>query len=111
MLYNPKWEVKADPLANSSLIAWLESWPDGEVYPYHSPWECMLTQYFAAAYGTANIRVFCNSFVVEGRSRNLPEGWDWIADTEPRTFGGALKRARRLMGELKCSMTPDGTRK
>jgi hypothetical protein len=101
MLFDPKWEVKADPLSLESLIAWLEKQLAGARYDYGCNGTCMLARYF--------YRVDPN-FLSVGTSRvsfedgdrffdwELPDGWDDIAfgDAGPYTFGAALERARAL---------------
>jgi hypothetical protein len=100
MLYDPKWakqaETKADPFTLESLIAWLEKQPANSTYPfYNCRGECLFSQYLAHC-GFAKRPV--------DYDREGFRGWDilhndplrGIAETEPWTFGAALKRARAL---------------
>ena len=90
MLYDPKWEVKADPLSLESLIAWLETQPPETEYEWtdcHGG--CLIGRYFAA-------------MGIKGPlySEVFDEGWKYArvcSDLSgPTTYGAALKRARAL---------------
>ena len=97
MLYDPKWEVevKADPFKLDTLIAWAERQPAEQEYDFWCN-QCYLGQYFEAhgfqikAIGTGTV-----TFVGQDTVK-LPPYFNMIAQAEPRTFGAALARARRV---------------
>lgn len=97
MLYDPKWEVqtKADPFQLGTLIAWLEKQPANETYCYMSHGQCLLAQYFRAmGFDVGRIGGF--SVILDGEKIFLPQDFSNIPLFEPRTFGGALARARKF---------------
>lgn len=101
MLYDPKWEKPAeqkvaDPMSLASLIAWLERQPARKTYNYICNGHCLLAQYFTAM-GYQNIVMLSRQFI-HGRDTlvDLPPHFNSIAINEPRTFGGALRRARKF---------------
>ncbi len=95
MLYNPNWEQKTtDAFSLQSLIAWLEKQPAHLTYEYAFPKTCMLAQYFEAS-GFTNVNMLILGFEHGlNQEKKLPLGWNAIAQCHPRTFGGALERAR-----------------
>jgi hypothetical protein len=101
MLYNPKWEVKADPFSLRSLIAWLETQPADETYCYMDNGHCLVAQYLES-HGYRNLGVDRRGFyysVGVGRARawqDLPPVLNDIALRGLHTFGAALERARSL---------------
>ncbi len=112
MLYDPKWEVKADPLSIESLIAWLEQQPPSQEYAYYCGGTCLLAQYFTAM-GFQNVHMFADGFwsgdtpcpgnvgwnetSCRKEGTPLPRGFNAIACRgEGRTFGAALQRAREI---------------
>lgn len=92
-------EVKDNTFTLQGLIAWLEKKPDDGIYCYHSPYRCLLHQYFKAAgvdfksIGPGYIR-YDDSV---GR-KALPNGFERVAlgkgDQSDWTFGQALARAK-----------------
>lgn len=103
MLYDKRWDakVKADPLSLDNLIAWLEKKPSDKGYDYGCNGHCLFGQYLSQAYdGKANVG--SNEFDIWKDDKwliedmNLPRGWGDLAWEHPRTFGGALDRARKL---------------
>lgn len=92
MLYDPKWEVKSDPLSLASLIAWLETMPADEKYDYCDPFNCLVGQYLNH-----------HGFLRIGRSAEELRQLGWydivhhIEESRERTFGAALKRARAAL--------------
>ena len=101
MLYDPKWEVKADPLSDIALIGWLERQSPKKEYCYTATGKCLLARYFSFAFGkrallaSSKFDLIENSRFVGGGP--LPQNWDDIARGYPRTFGAALERARDLL--------------
>lgn len=85
MLYDPKWEAKADPMSLAALIAWLEKQPPDSKYDFMCiSGGCLLDLYFGRCTTPSEYVAF-------------PESWRMdIAPGFPRTFGGALERARAL---------------
>lgn len=103
MLYDPKWEQpKPDIFALDTLIGWLEQQTPTKLYRYSSPRNCLLAQYFTAMFGM-DMTATHHYVYPEDDSPvlfDLPRGWDDIAKGARfrpiHTFGGALKRAKRL---------------
>ena len=101
MLFNPFWdktEQKADPMVLGTLISWLEKQRPGGRYDYKSCTDCLLARYFSDQ-GYSRITISRN-LLMHGKPAHgdleikvLPEHFNWIAEGEPRTFEGALKRA------------------
>lgn len=94
MLYDPRWgsQVKADPFSLDGLVQWLEQQPATAEYDYYDCQGSCLIGLYGAAVGVdwkELHRFFFNSRT-EGRSILS------IAAGRPRTFGGALKRARAM---------------
>lgn len=98
MLYDPKWEVKSDPLSLESFIAWLEMQPADRTYHFIEPDRCALGQYFQERCGTWE-----NSSLATTADPNSPLGRLYeVAIPMPsndKTFGGALKRARAALAK------------
>lgn len=92
MLYDPKWEVKAAPLATWNLqrfIAWLETKNPNQEYHYSSPWSCAVAQYLESV-GEKETVLF---------SHQIPEPFHqivWTGQGCVTTFGAALERARAI---------------
>lgn len=96
MLYDPKWEVKADPFSLESLIAWLEMQPGDKTYCYMDTGGCLLHQYLNAVgvgVGSMGGTVYSLSSDPE-TDITLPMPLRRVARTTPHTFGAALTRAR-----------------
>lgn len=97
MLYDPKWEVKADPLSLESLIAWLEKMPGEEVYSPVPVGRCLLAQ-FAVANGVKRGMAAARKSLELGdiaafADVAFPLGWNM----GNCTFGAALERARAVL--------------
>lgn len=99
MLYDPKWELKNDPFALESLIAWLERQNQREEYCYSSTGDCLLARYFKEQ-GFINV-IMAAKFFYHWPQPNaiyqvapLPPHFNDIAKGKVRTFGAALARAR-----------------
>lgn len=96
MLYDPKWEVKIKPdtFSLESFIAWLEKQPEG-IYCFSDWGECLLAKWLHSIDPQSHQIKGENGYIysVNGiaidtfRFKNIV----WC---EPRTFGGALKRAK-----------------
>lgn len=92
MLFNPKWdkraETKADPFDIRTLLAWLEKQPAKRRYDWgNCKGECLFGQYMAAhgiAWSDATYLRLSRLVGIE------------IARETPWTFGAALERARAL---------------
>lgn len=76
-------EIKTLP----SLIAWLEQQPADQGYSYIHPYSCLIAQYLKA-HGTAG------DAVALGIPELIKLGFIDVVIGYPRTFGGALERAR-----------------
>ena len=61
MLYDKRRDVKAEPFALTSLVAWLEKQPDDEAYDYNCNGKCLLSQYFIA-HGFKNVLMWTDCF-------------------------------------------------
>jgi hypothetical protein len=101
MLYDPKWELRHDPFALPSLIAWLEGQDPLEDYCYSSTGECLLARYFTAR-GFNKVIMAAGFFyhwprpTAQYEITHLPPHFNDIAKGKVRTFGAALDRARAL---------------
>lgn len=99
MLYDKRWdnpEVKADPFSLESLIAWLEKQPAKRTYCYLDNGACLLGQYYLDR-GFAAVHVGGMSVTLNGHQQEMPDDFSDIPVGHPRTFGGALRRARRVI--------------
>ena len=96
MLYDPKWNTKADPHSLSSLVAWLEQQPPEGEYNYVNSDNCLLCQYFRAV--GVPVRSLNSQFYTlpDGTTSTYPKLFDRIANEGwwVDTFGAALARAR-----------------
>lgn len=93
MLYDPKWEVKADPFTLKGLIAWLEQQPPEKTYCFYDyTGECLLDQYLASVTGEESKPQPHTHWVTCGGSANYLA----IARDGTKTFGAALARARAV---------------
>ncbi len=88
MLFDPKWEVKQDPLSIGALIAWLETKPADEEYTFLFPDRCLLGQYLGEKLSNLATVALPNSQL--GRLYEIARG----GCGGGHTFGAALKRAR-----------------
>lgn len=100
MLYDKRWEYKADPMTLDSLISWLEGRPADKAYDYIVCDQCLLAQYFTAC-GFHGVLVEDQFFTHRGGYSRLPAYFNNIAvgggmDTR-HTFGEALERARAAL--------------
>jgi hypothetical protein len=97
MLYDKRWDRKTEleycGITLSGFIGWLESMPADGWYDYSNPRRCATGQYWAHIGGSADHAP--NSFDPDGHWLND------IVSPKPNTFGGALKRARRLQEALR----------
>lgn len=98
MLYDPKWEVKADPLSLESLIAWLEKQPANGVYDAVSADKCLLAQWLKSQDRAARLVGGGNSFrySFNGSTVELNRFDPVVFGMGEYTFGAALHRARRM---------------
>lgn len=95
MLYDPKWEVKADPefdgVTLSGLIAFLQTKDPLQRYEYANPLICAAAQY------KASIGYRGNDVLVSFGLCPMPgDAGFWlfkILGSHPYTFGAALERA------------------
>lgn len=89
MLYDPKWEVKANPCTLDALITWLEKQPADQWYCYQLRGRCLAAQY--------NKHIGRRYRVPIASPRgNFSQQLEYIAVGEPHTFGAALERAHTL---------------
>lgn len=97
MLYDPKWgaQVKVDPTALTSLIAWLETMPPRQSYNWMDTCNCLAGQYMhACGISRMDPDRLLLSELMGGMDRYLA-----VAGMKPHTFGAALKRARAAMAK------------
>jgi hypothetical protein len=92
MLYDPKWEVKAEPRSLESLVAWLEKQPPEKSYSFLEPSTCLVAQWLISN-GETNYCLFSEEIEAMFGGRGL-EIVDGIGPAGEWTFGAALKRAR-----------------
>lgn len=99
MLYDPKWEQRqanVDPVSLAGLIAWLEKQPKNGTYNWSSIDECLACRYWEGlGYINPAQNKSCPYAQVFGGLGNYGR----IAQVRPWTFGGALKRARKVAAE------------
>lgn len=82
------------------LIAWLEKQPSGNSYDYGDGRKCLLAQYFKQNYDERACVSATTLFKGHTGSTGdmpvckLPDYFDAVARGTPRTFGGALERAK-----------------
>jgi hypothetical protein len=82
--------AKVDVRSIRTLIAWLETQPEGREYDYTKSGECLLAQYLVA-HGVAKYDLSSADVTAFfGDDSEIVQGY-------PRTFGGALERAVRLV--------------
>lgn len=105
MLYDPKWEVKADPFSLEALIGWLERQNPETQYCFHAWNDCLLAQW---------LRTIDANTYTGGAERfdvDLPSGFHYVVNGQvvnlhhfkeiahgDQTFGAALDRARKVAG-------------
>jgi hypothetical protein len=100
---NPVVEVKKpEPFSLESLIAWLENQEAAETYCFTLTRECIWAKYTFALGGT--IQFSPHRYQIGGHSLEvgpLDRSWrEAVAVGLPKTFGGALKRARAYRSAL-----------
>ncbi|HEV8263243.1 MAG TPA: hypothetical protein VGQ19_21095 [Burkholderiales bacterium] len=93
MLYDKRWDIKADPFSLTSLIAWLERQPAGGAYNYVCNGHCLLAQYLKAC-GFQGVYLTSRQATAKGKTIDIPLTFDQIAVEKPHTYGAALERAR-----------------
>lgn len=98
MLYNPDWkkQVKVDPFSVKNLVAWLKQQPANKTYCYMDTGGCLLGQYYLAM-GYTTVDIGGMSITLDGSWQQMPDDFSDIPAGHPRTYGGALKRARELL--------------
>lgn len=91
-----KTETKANPFNLDALIAWLETMPAGQSYPFlNCRGECLDSQYVTYC-GLGTDPDFYEDFVLREWANFHGGDMRAIAEEAPRTFGGALRRARAV---------------
>lgn len=92
MLYDPKWEIKADPFSLEGLIAWLETMPADREYEFMDcDGACLLGQYMAHVKEPWSMDGYIQ---IARHMLNGHHGLTFSVGARfPRTFGAALKRA------------------
>lgn len=99
MLHN-KSTGKPDVMAMESLVKWLETQPPMASYDYFDHTNCLVSQYLMA---NGYQQVFCYAMGLFNHSENMqrdthyPMEFDEVAVHQPRTFGGALQRAKDFL--------------
>jgi len=95
MLFDPKWEKKAETKANpcdpANFIAWLETQDANKFYDFHNcRGQCLVGQYMVhmGLRWFDNIELFCSERMKPFR---------YVSMERPFTFGAALKRARETL--------------
>lgn len=97
MPYDGKnFETKPD-LSLASLLRFCESKPADEGYCYTDTGECLIAQYFRSI-NFPFIRLSAGRYRdIDHNLKPLPDEFERIALTSPRTFGGAASRIRTLL--------------
>lgn len=115
MLFDPKWERKADVNSLASLTTWLEQRPPNKHYHYLRGGSCALQQYYTdKGYEAVRMGGYSMSYILDGDrvTRSLPTHFDDVAGGDPSflnlmagilhlpvrlwTFGEAAQRAREF---------------
>lgn len=99
MLYDPKWEKdkQLGPISLRALIAWLETKPPKEKYEYCFPQSCALAQFRAACGFAGRDLIIDLGMVGSEYEHSWQSDLDDIVNQIDCTFGGALKRARKVL--------------
>jgi hypothetical protein len=102
MLFNPKWKVqtKPDVFSLEGLIAWLEKQPAERTYCFEDNGGCLLAQYYLSQ-GYSQVGIGGTSVTLDGKYRQMPDAFSDIPADHPRTFGGALSRARAALSKAR----------
>jgi hypothetical protein len=98
MLYDKRWERNIEQLTSpEALIAWLETMPKDQCYSYTNPKQCMLGQWTKSIDPESRVTIVHGKpyvYVIFGQTVDLARYGD-IAFSKPRTFGRALRQAKR----------------
>lgn len=100
MLYDPKWEVKANPLSVAAFVEWLDKKPAQETYDYYKFESCALGQWVKSLDPGAidrDLEGDSYTYRVNGKIVNLRDPFRDIVAYHPWTFGAALERARKTL--------------
>ena len=91
-------ETKPDVFSLEGLAAWLEKQPAEKRYCYLNTGACLLHQYVAAS-GLPIQAMHSNCWISkDGTKHEYPRELNSVAVQEC-TFGGALRRTRRMLAE------------
>lgn len=91
MAYNP------DLFTTQGLVTWLETRNPHEGYDYERPMDCVIARYLQAN-GHPEAAAGVSTISLQPKvDYYMPRGWNKLADQQPRTFGGALARAKELL--------------
>jgi hypothetical protein len=98
MLHNKSTGLKPDVMSMEGLVNWLEQQPPRKEYTYESHRDCMVAQYLKSN-GHEDPFVYSMGHWQDNRGKNqpFPHEFDNVAVDHPRTFGGALKRAKAYL--------------
>jgi hypothetical protein len=99
MLFDPKWETKADHLSLVNLIAWLDTQPPSRRYCYTKPDRCLLARWIQSTAPGRDHLIYPDEVaqMFGGRGVFVVLG-EWVTARE-RTFGLALARARAVLAD------------
>jgi hypothetical protein len=98
MLHNKSTGLKPDVMSTETLVDWLETKPANETYSYFEHRSCLVAQYLTDK-GYDNVFAYSMGHFDHGGATDarFPMVFDDIAAAEPRTFGAALKRAKKAL--------------
>ena len=82
-------------LVKSKLVAWLETKDPNGKYTYMDTQNCLFAQYLKEN-GVDTSSVGGYSFTVGSHNYDLPKKWVEMPNNNTKTFGEALKLAKRL---------------
>lgn len=94
--------TKPNILSLRSLTNWLGKQPARKTFNYFDNENCLLAQFFKAkGLEQVNVGGFEFNHSIDGVSKQtaLPFSFREVVRTEPKTFGNALKTARKLLAQ------------
>ena len=81
------------------FISWVEKQPRNAFYSFIDNTNCLIAQYLTAC-GFPHVWVTTEDFRADKKIGKLPFELNEIAQGQPRTFGGATRRAKSLLKKI-----------
>jgi len=94
--------LRSKPLTKTDLkhfISWAEKQPRNGTYTFIDNMNCLIAQYLRAC-GFSRVTVTTSNFWTDKSEGRLPFELNEIAQGQPRTFGGATRRAKSLLKKI-----------